>query len=111
MPEVGPAVNYGKGQRSRKTNTHLLALPFLTPHNDWGSSQRVGRFPHPTLWSKITVGFRLLGALSQPPHYCGFGVLPVPKAPSQSLKLLPPPGRQTQLSPGSRSPAPQQRLS
>lgn len=39
MPEVGPAVNYGKGQRSCKTNTNLYTFSFLTAHNDHGSAR------------------------------------------------------------------------
>ena len=39
MPEVGPAVNYGKGQRSCKTNTNLYTFSFLMAHNDHGSAR------------------------------------------------------------------------
>lgn len=36
---MGLAVNYGKGQRSHKTNTNLYTSPFLTAHSDRGSAR------------------------------------------------------------------------
>lgn len=46
MLEVGPAVNYGKGQRSHKTNTNLYTFSFLTAHNDRGSARGWEGPPH-----------------------------------------------------------------
>lgn len=67
MPEVGPAVNYRGGQRSRKTNTNLYTFSFLTAYNVHCSARgREGRYP--TLRSEITVGLQLLCDPVSVPH-------------------------------------------